>query len=768
LIEKFDLLRIKLILFFLALSIVIPIGVNDAFGAFVNDDICNSLKHIPGNSWKLFLCSTVEINEDAPDITLTNDDRFGDSVANIGDLDGDGVNDLAVGAMRDDAGGTDRGAVYILFMNTDGSVKSTEKIDHTTPNGPTLRNVDRFGDSVANIGDLNGDGINDLAVGAPNDDTKVGGSFSDANWNAGAVHILFLNRDGGLARATAVIHDNSTNGPELATGDNFGHGIANIGDLDGNGYDDLAVGAMLDGTGDSGAVHILFMDEDPGNGLAKATEKIEDDNITPNGPALGDDYWFGGSVANIGDFDGNGVNDLAVGANLSPDGGSVATGAVYILFMDEDPGNGLAKATVVIDHTTPNGPTLSDDDRFGASVVNMGDIDGNGVNDLAVGARGDDEGGSWSGAVHLLFMNTDGSVDSTVEINSSTDKGPTLSAGDAFGTSLANIGDLNGDGINDLVVGASLDDGGGLDRGAVHILFLTYEIEKNGSSECYDCEAPRLVKVQVGITSNKNASDDSMTHVMKEEYAWNFPINAPLSMRDDNITPITANPGDEIEITLDVIDNKSVHLLPTSGIYTNFMERPNNMNLFFANNFDENHNTSTSFYEWNRNYDDVAYDYADSVTWRNPDISYTQFPVTAQTPFGLLNDDLVIEHFVISFKMKFTDSMTPSQIWVSAADYSGQTFKVSLPLTLEILGDEPPDLTSNLNQEVLGYFSEPVLLSMLYQWSETSNEMSELSSILGVNGELPQWTANLATWTVEEKITSAEMIIAIEHVINNS
>ena len=296
----------------------------------------------------------------------------------------------------------------------------------------------------------------------------------------------------------------------------------------------------------------------------------------------------------------------------------------------------------------------------------------------------------------------------------------------------------------------------------------TCEEEDTSKNKCYDCEAPRLVQVQVGITSNKNASDDSMTHVMKEEYVWNFPINNPLSMRDNDITKITANPGDEIEITLNVIDDKSVHLLPTSGIYTNFMERPNDMNLFFVNNFDENHNTSTSFYEWNRNHDDVAYDYADTVTWRNPDISHTQFPVTTQTPFELLNDELVIEHFIISFKMKFTDSMRPSQVWVSAADYYGQTFKISLPLTLEILGDEPIDFTLNLNQEVLGYFSEPVLLSMLYQWSETSEDVSELSSILGVNGELPQWTANLATWAVEEKITPAEMIIAIEYVINNS
>ena len=173
-------MRITFLVIF-ALSVIIPIGVNDAFGAFVNDAICNTLKHIPSNYWKLFLCSTVEINEDTLGITLVENARFGNSVANIGDLDLDGVNDLAVGSKRDHAGGPDRGAVYIFFMNTDGSVKSTAKIDHTTTNGPTLRNVDRFGDSIANMGDLNGDGINDLAVGAVNDDTKSNGTFGGQN-----------------------------------------------------------------------------------------------------------------------------------------------------------------------------------------------------------------------------------------------------------------------------------------------------------------------------------------------------------------------------------------------------------------------------------------------------------------------------------------------------------------------------------------------------------------------------------------------------------
>jgi len=83
-----------------------------------------------------------------------------------------------------------------------------------------------------------------------------------------------------------------------------------------------------------------------------------------------------------------------------------------------------------INDSTTNGPTLIDEDNFGYSVVNIGDLNGDGVNDIAVGARYDDEGGSNRGAIHIMFMNIDGSVDSTVEINSSTDNGPTLTNSD--------------------------------------------------------------------------------------------------------------------------------------------------------------------------------------------------------------------------------------------------------------------------------------------------------------------------------------------------
>ena len=105
-------------------------------------------------------------------------------MASLGDLDGDGVTDLAVGANYDDTGGTSRGAVHVLFLNANGTVKSSQKIASGTGGGPTLANDDRFGSSVASLGDLDGDGVTDLAVGANFDDT--GGT------NRGAVHVLFL------------------------------------------------------------------------------------------------------------------------------------------------------------------------------------------------------------------------------------------------------------------------------------------------------------------------------------------------------------------------------------------------------------------------------------------------------------------------------------------------------------------------------------------------------------------------------------------------
>jgi hypothetical protein len=298
----------------------------------------------------------------------------------------------------------------------------------------------------------------------------------------------------------------------------------------------------------------------------------------------------------------------------------------------------------------------------------------------------------------------------------------------------------------------------------------THDDEEKNDSECYDCEAPKLAKVEVHVTSDTSdeiVNDSSPQISQTRDYVWIFDQKTPYPMFDDYKTPIIADPGDEVEIILELTDNRTLERIADSGTYTNFLNRPNDMNLFYANNFDEYGKVSTAFYEWYNTGDDLFYDYDQTVQWSPSDITIqesAEFVEGGQAP----NLDGLVGTFTISFKMKFLQPMQTTDVWVQATDRSGNFFKVALPLTLKVAGNEPLFFESKINQKVLGFYDEAMLYEIVSGWNGSSEDVSELAEILGVPDEqLPSWVTNLAVWVSQEKITIGDMIVSIEHLINN-
>jgi hypothetical protein len=319
---------------------------------------------------------------------------------------------------------------------------------------------DAFGAALA-AGDFNADGSMDLAIGAPGEDIGGGGA------GMGLVHVLLGTSEGLTGTGDQVWHQDSDGIGETAeAGDRFGAALAS-GDLDGDGIPDLVIGVHGEDLGavvDAGLVHALY---GTNSGLTSAgsqiwsqgTTGIEDDPETEDA--------FGFSVA-VGDFNGDGFGDAAIGVPLEDVETFGNAGAVNVLFGSD--GTGLVAADDLFLHQNTPGVEGSAEpgDLFGFALAGD-DFDGDGTfGDLVVGAPGEAIGKKKNaGAVNVLYGTAAGPGTSNDQLwhqNVTGIRGAS-EAGDKFGEAVGS-GDFNDDGRADLVVGVPSEDLGSEDVNA--------------------------------------------------------------------------------------------------------------------------------------------------------------------------------------------------------------------------------------------------------------------------------------------------------------
>jgi len=295
---------------------------------------------------------------------------------------------------------------------------------------------DGFGSAVAPVGDLDGNGLSELAVGMPGSESPPGG----------AVWILFLAADDSVIAQTRL--DATTTGLSLDANDEFGAALAALGDLDGDGHPELAVGAPNRGPGlflGPGAVFVISLSA---SGQALATHVLQEGVGGVPGPESG--TGFGVALAAAGDLDGDGTTDLAVSDTFS----GMSSEAIWLLALESN--FTVSSATSVTPHDPAFGGVPVSGEGFGHSLAGLGDLDGNGTPDLALGEPA--AGPANAGAAWLAFLAPGPSLASAVRIAPGLDgfTGPVADQA-AFGNALA-AGDLDHDDITDLVVGAYFDD----------------------------------------------------------------------------------------------------------------------------------------------------------------------------------------------------------------------------------------------------------------------------------------------------------------------
>jgi hypothetical protein len=370
---------------------------------------------------------------------------FGHAMSGLGDVDGDGVADLLIGAPQQNVGANRSQGQVFVFSGASGLL--LRSLDDPTPQADAS-----FGSAVAGMGDVDGDGVADLLIGA-------GQQNVGANRSQGQVFV-FSGASGLLLR---TLDDPTPQGNA-----NFGSAVSEV-DVNGDGVADLFIGAPGQDVGANVNQGQAFVFSGA-SGLLLHTL----DDPSPQANAN-----FGFPVSGVGDVNSDGVADLLIGASRQDVGANADQGRAFV----------FSGATGVLLRTLDD-PTPQLGANFGSAVSGLGDVNGDGVPDLLIGASGQDVGANASQGRAFVMSGATGLPLVTLD-------DPTPQAQAAFGSAVSGLGDVNGDGVADLLIGAPFQDVGANATQGQAFLFVSPRLGRFA-----------LFQPQVAITLRPGSNDD--------------------------------------------------------------------------------------------------------------------------------------------------------------------------------------------------------------------------------------------------------------------
>ena len=395
-------------------------------------------------------------------------DLSGRSVSSAGDVNGDGIDDLLIGAFFADPHGSQSGETYVVFGTTAGFDASFDLNALDGNNGFVMNGlfrVDQSGFSVSFAGDVNGDGIGDVIIGAANaDPTGV---------SSGQSYVVF-GSDAGFAPSLELSELDGSNGFAIngvRSFEYFGQSVSSAGDLNGDGIDDVIIGApgaSPNGT-QSGATYVIF-------GTTAGFDASFDLNALDgsNGFIINGLFRLdlsGFSVSFAGDVNGDGVADVIIGAP-----NAAGTGQSYVVFGSAE---GFDPSLELSALNGSNGFLINGvagGERSGTSVSSAGDVNGDGIDDLIIGAPYEHHSSNTLGGESYIVFGTSTGFERQLDLSALDGTNGFVVNGisefDLSGISVSAAGDVNGDGIDDLIIGASgADPNGNASAGQTYVIY---------------------------------------------------------------------------------------------------------------------------------------------------------------------------------------------------------------------------------------------------------------------------------------------------------